>query len=245
MKITLPYLSFLASVAQAGKTFKMDNLEFTMSMFKDGVEVDPPIPIPRNSTLSTDTTLTSVTSNWCGLSQIDPPAGEWTNIYGRWFVPAISLRGGQTDASNVALAQWIGLGSGCSNTIFQAGTITNLDSSGNQNSGAIWEMYPAASYIISGFPVSPGDFITVNLTKTSDSSGLFEIINDTQGYGIIIDLVDSGGILVSGCLAEWILEAPASGGILPLPNFWDTAFWDGYTISSQGVNYGPTFGTDI
>lgn len=244
MKTTLSYLPFLAGVAQAGKNFTMGGLEFTMSMFKGGEEIDPPVPMPGNRTTAHGT-LASVTSNWCGLSQINPPSGEWTNIYGRWFVPAISLRSGQTDASGDNLSQWVGLGSGCSNTIFQAGTDTYLDSNGNQGTYAWWEMFPAGSVAIGGFPVTPGDFIVGNLTKTSDSSGLYELINETQGYSIVIDLTDSGGNLVSGCLAEWILEAPASGGILPLPNFFDTAFWDGYTISSGGANYGPTFGTDI
>lgn len=244
MRNPLVAVPLLAGIVQAGRDYHMGNLQFTMSMYKDGVEVDAPVPVPRNRT-TTVPTLTSVTSNWCGLSQIDPPSGEWTNIYGRWYVPAISLRSGQTDASGDNLAQWVGLGSGCSNTIFQAGTVTYLDSSGNQGFYAVWEMYPAAGYSISGFPVDAGDSIIANLTKTSDSSGIYELINETQGHKLVLVLADSGGYLVSGCLAEWILEAPTSGGILPLPNFVDSAFWDGYTISSGGANYGPTFGTDI
>lgn len=248
MKVSLSYFPLLAGVAQTGKSFSMSSLEFTMTMFKDGTEIDPPVPVPGNRTTTTTThdTQASLSANWCGLSQIDPPSGEWTNIYGRWYVPTVSLRSGQTDDSDDHLVQWVGLGGGCSSTIFQAGTDTYIDSSGSQGTAAWWEMYPAvAEMYIDGFPVAPGDFVVANLTKTSDASGIYELTNESQGYHVVIVLTDSGGTLVSGCAAEWILEAPMSGGILPLPNFFDTAFWDGYTISSGGANYGPSLGDDI
>lgn len=71
----------------------------------------------------------SSSSNWCGMSNVNPPSGHWTNVESVWNVPQISLRSGQTNANQPSIAQWVGIdGDGCGTGLIQGGTVSEVRS---------------------------------------------------------------------------------------------------------------------
>ncbi len=46
-----------------------------------------------------------------------------------------------------------------------------VNSNGGQSASAWWEWYPEAAFNIDGLKVKPGDWMSVNITATSASSG--------------------------------------------------------------------------
>jgi hypothetical protein len=60
--------------------------------------------------------------NWCGAVQSKSP-GTFTDVFGQWYVPKLSLRSGQTDSDEPYLYQWVGLdGWACQTGLLQTGT---------------------------------------------------------------------------------------------------------------------------
>ena len=86
------------------------------------VKIDSPGKIRRNN-------VQSSSSNWCGMANVTPPSGYWTNVEGVWNVPQISLRSGQTNANQPSIAQWVGIdGDGCGTGLIQGGTVSEVRS---------------------------------------------------------------------------------------------------------------------
>lgn len=85
----------------------------------ESLKIDSPGKSRRNNVQST--------ANWCGMSNVNPPSGYWTNIESVWTVPQISLRSGQTNANQPSIAQWVGIdGDGCGTGLIQGGTVSQV-----------------------------------------------------------------------------------------------------------------------
>lgn len=76
------------------------------------------------------------------------------------------------------------------------------------------------------------------------STGTYELINETQDYGVIVELTtDSGADAIQACGAEWILEGPGGDGTLP--DFTNSGFSNPHTTSNDGTySWGP-IGADV
>jgi hypothetical protein len=159
----------------------------------------------------------STSTNWSGYA-IQASNGAVTAVSGSWTVPTVSGSGSGYSAI------WVGIDGYQSNTVEQIGT--EQDTGGTDY--AWYEMYPGASQTISSLVVSPGDNITASVAY---SSGMFTLtINDTTTGKSFT--TQQAGANMQRSSAEWVVEAPTSGSVLPLANFGTVAF----TSASATIN---------
>ena len=136
-------------------------------------------------------------------------SGAVTAVAGSWTVPTVT--GSGTGYSAI----WVGIDGYQSSTVEQIGT--EQDAGGDY---AWYEMYPAASQTISSLAASAGDNITASVAY---SNGTFTLtIKDTTTGNR--SPPNGPGANLQRSSAEWIVEAPSSGGVLPLANFGTATF---------------------
>ncbi len=150
---------------------------------------------------------TSTSTNWGGYA-VTAAAGSVTDAKGSWMVPSVTC-----SPTNAYAAFWVGIDGDSSSTVEQTGVMAQC-SGGAPSYSAWYEFYPKPSFTIGGFVVNPGDIIsaevsyaggkfTVTITDGAQSFSKSATVNSAQRSS-----------------AEWIAEAPSSGGsILPLADF--------------------------
>lgn len=224
-------ICILAGVAQAATRYTSENgIDYTITMTQHGVEIPAELstvpnlstkgPVKASANGKRRRNTVQSTTNWCGMSNVNPPSGHWTNVEAIWTVPQISLRSGQTDADEPSIAQWVGIDGddSCATGLIQGGTVSSINSDGSQSNYAWWEFVPDALVSISNMEVSIGDQITGNVTMTSTTSGIVELHNANTGYDISVVISNGPGELC-GDSAEWILEDLTSNGLVPFAEF--------------------------
>jgi hypothetical protein len=85
-------------------------------------------------------------------------------------------------------------------------------------------MYPHGSFEIQGFPVDNGDQISASITYLGNDIFKMVMSNLTKGVSTTIPYSNTTSTSASRSSAEWIVEAPFSGQILPLADFHVTTF---------------------
>jgi hypothetical protein len=120
---------------------------------------------------------------------------------------------------------WVGIDGYSSNTVEQTGTDSDCVN-GKPTYSAWFEFYPHLSYTINSITINPGDVISAEVK--SDTRGLFTVT--------LTDLTNGGTFSTSAKMpsakrssAEWIAEAPSSGGTLPLADFGTANYGEQYT----------------
>jgi len=191
----------------------------------------------RNRLNGRASAATVQSSNWCGASVTGT---GFTSVIGTWTVPTLSLRSGQSAASDPSLAQWVGIDGFSNSALIQGGTLSELVG-GRQENFAWTEMLPASLREVS-LTVNTGDRITTNVTMTSATSGTVAIENTTRGTSIVGTV--SGGTRLSGTSAEWILEDFESGSSLVAFAAFPTSTFTGSAIRS-GASVNPSTATLI
>lgn len=183
--------------------------------------------------------------NWSGYATASfQTSRKYTQATGNWVVPSAVVPPGESAGYS---SSWVGIGGFCidancnrvDNSLIQLGTEQDANSSG-ANYYAWYEMLPNPEIPISGFAVNPGDSITASLQVVGGNGNKkiqtwqLSIVNNTtrKAWGQKFNYKSS---LAS---AEWIEEAPYSGGILPLANY-STATFDPGTVNG-GQNPGLT-----
>lgn len=158
-------------------------------------------------------------SNWAGYAvQTNlkkPQSNAVTDVKGSWIVPTVNCQ----TIPNAYSSFWIGIDGYSSGTVEQIGT--DSDCSGTTPIYYAWyEMYPK-------FPVNnilsilPGD--TINAEVQYVGSGNFKLtLTDVRTKATFTTTQKSASAKRSS--AEWIAEAPWSGGVLPLANFGTVPF---------------------
>lgn len=163
----------------------------------------------RDSTTST---------NWSGYA-VSASTGAVTDVKGSWIVPAVQAGTPQGSYSSF----WVGIDGYSSTTVEQIGTDSDMTSSGA--SYYVWyEFYPHPAFKVP-ITVSPGDAISAEVSYSGKS------------FTVTISDVTTGKIWSKSSKvsqaqmssAEWIAEAPYSGGILPLADFGTVDFGHQYT----------------
>jgi hypothetical protein len=149
--------------------------------------------------------------NWSGYATL---GGGVTDISGSWTVPQ-ALPSGCTNGYS---ATWVGIDGYNSNTVEQCGTEQdNLN--GSERYYAWYEMYPKGSAVLP-YPVARGDTITASVHY--GGSNVFTLrMTSSQGWTFTTNQQLKRAQRNS---AEWIEEAPWSGGILPLADFNSVGF---------------------
>lgn len=152
-------------------------------------------------------------TNWSGYavetSLASPQQGAVTDVKGQWTVPSVTCGSTATYSS-----AWVGIDGYSSNSVEQTGT----DSDCSSESGvyyAWYEMYPHPSKRI-GMAINPGNVISAEVAYQNGSSFTLTLHNNSTGASFSLTQRSSKAERSS---AEWIEEAPYSGGILPLANF--------------------------
>ena len=186
-----------------------------------------------------------ITQNWSGYAVANYETGStYTSASATWVVPTAAVPPNQSAGYS---SSWVGIGGFCMNmkctkvdrSLIQLGTEQDASASGTHYY-AWWETLPQSSTTIQGFTINPKDTIVASLavvpSATNSKSGpgggkggpgghngqtwalTLTDNTTTQSWTTTVSYNSS---LAS---AEWIEEAPYSGGILPLANFKTATF---------------------
>jgi len=176
--------------------------------------------------------LSFTAKNWAGyvaapdLTDPQPQAvntDSVTAVSGSWIVPAVTPST-VSSASWQDCTVWVGIDGFSDQTVEQVGTESQIYN-GVASYDAWFEMYPAG--MADEITVSPGDLITASVTyNVPGHANQFQLsLSDvTSGQGFTVYKSPGKSSSASMSSAEWIVEAPTSTSILPLPEFGNVAF---------------------
>jgi hypothetical protein len=171
-------------------------------------------------------------SNWAGYAVT---GRNVTDVQGAWTVPAVDTIG---SCANSYAAAWLGIDGDNSSTVEQCGTDQDYIN-GVPQYYAWYEMYPKALQILSQatYPVAPGDNIQAEVQYLP--SGQFRLTMTNDGASgrhapWPLPFVTTQKLTQARrTSAEWVVEAPWSGGVLPLADF-DRVTFRGCTATVGG-----------
>ncbi len=155
-------------------------------------------------------------TNWSGYA-VTGEKGSVSEVKGSWIVPAIS---GACPATDQYAAFWIGIDGYNSNTVEQLGTDSDCQN-GQPVYYAWFEFYPHLSSIVNTVSIHPGDQISAEVSAGLKGKFTVSMTNLTTGQSFSITSRIPSADQSS---AEWIAEAPYSGGVLPLADFASVTF---------------------
>jgi hypothetical protein len=160
---------------------------------------------------------TSTSTNWSGYAVTGT---GFTAAGGSWIVPAVTCKSGDQYGSF-----WVGIDGYSSGTVEQLGT--ESDCSGKTPSYHAWYEFCCIEpeITIPSLPVTPGDVMSAAVTYNGTNFTL-SMKDHTTGKTFSKTGNISGAQRTS---AEWIAEAPSSGGILPLSDFGTMQFGEDST----------------
>jgi len=176
-----------------------------------------------------DGTVTS--GNWSGYAVT---GSGFTKAEGSWKVPAVSCSSGNQYASF-----WVGIDGYSSKTVEQTGT--ESDCSGATLTYYAWYEFccKQPEIPISSITVLPGDTMSASIVY---ASGKFTVTITDERTGQSFK-TSKRVFTAKRTSAEWIAEAPYSGGILPLADFGTVLF--GYDNTGiTGTNYATDTATN-
>jgi hypothetical protein len=158
-------------------------------------------------------------SNWSGYAietnLTHPQNGAVTDVKGSWVVPAVDA----SQTPNAYSSFWIGIDGYSSGTVEQIGTDSDA-SSGSLQYYAWYEMYPKYPVNLK-MKISPGDKMSAEVKYLGKGNFQLTITDITTGATFSTTQKSPSAKMSS---AEWIAEAPWSGGVLPLADFGTVSF---------------------
>jgi len=205
----------------------------------------PYIPAPQGTTKTAGNLMSN---NWSGYvaatNFTTPAANSVTSVSASWVVPTLVAT-----PDNSYCSIWVGMDGLLSTTVEQIGTSHNWVN-GVQQNYAWFEMFPGGSYVISGFPVNPGDVISGFVRYTGNSVFVLTLYNNTQKVYYTAPAAQTTSKTASRNSAEWIVEAPYLNGVLPLSDFANAYMWGCGAIingvaAQIGNNSWPHMGIDM
>lgn len=208
MKIFLVFGDFI---------MKRFTISVVFTLLALGTFLIPAIPVAASGPINAPRIhlKNGISTNWSGYAVQtnlnSPQSGVITDVKGTWNVPLV-----QSSPTGYS-AVWVGIDGYSDGTVEQIGT--EQDSNGTPY--AWFEMYPKMSYRITGFTINPGDSITAEVEYTGNGAFTLTItdnsvINNSNPEFFSTTQRNHNAQRNS---AEWVVEAPYSGGILPLANF--------------------------
>jgi hypothetical protein len=163
-------------------------------------------------------------SNWSGYAAYN---GTFNSVSANWTQPAVSCTSAAAYSS-----YWVGLDGYNSNSVEQLGT--EGDCSGGAPSYYAWyEMYPHRSFSIN-MTISPNDSMSASVTYANGGKFTLRLVNNSTGRSFATTQRMNNAARSS---AEAIVEAPYSGGTLPLANFGTANFSNTLANGSPIGNY--------
>jgi hypothetical protein len=169
-------------------------------------------------------------TNWGGYA-VDGVNGSFSDVQGSWTVPQIDTAHSCPGSYS---ASWVGIDGDISNTVEQCGT----EQDGNGSYYAWYEMYPKFPVTIT-YDVRPGDFIQAEVKFVGNNAFRLSL-TDWRGSGQAWNFQTTQSLKrAQRSSVEWIMEAPWSGGVLPLANFGTISFsgcsWTGAGGQPQSI----------
>jgi len=131
-----------------------------------------------------------------------------TDVRASWFVPAIV---GACLSTDQYASFWVGVDGYSSNTVEQIGTDSDCQN-GKPVYYAWFEFYPHPAFIVNGLVIHPGDEISAEVSAGAKGAFTVTLTDNTTGQTFSTSTKIPSAAQSS---AEWIAEAPWSGGVLP------------------------------
>jgi hypothetical protein len=152
-------------------------------------------------------------TNWSGYAAFGAPR-SFTSASATWTQPAVSCT-----SQNTYSSYWVGLDGYNTSTVEQIGTEADC-SNGAPRYYAWYEMYPRPSYL-AAVNVTPSHTYSASVTAVGRGNYALTLTDVTTGqsFGTTQKLNQA-----KGASAEVIVEAPWSGGTLPLANYGTVGF---------------------
>jgi hypothetical protein len=160
-------------------------------------------------------------TNWGGYTDTGT---TFTSVTTTWTQPSVKCGSGES-----AAAFWDGLDGYSSSSVEQTGVLAECDG-GSAYYYDWYELYPANPVYWSS-TVRPGDRMTATVDYTGGKYVL-TLKDSTEGW---TNTKSASGSYARSS-AEVIVEAPYSGGVLPLSNFGSVGF-SGSSVDGQALNY--------
>lgn len=156
--------------------------------------------------------------NWSGAVADNPGDGyTFVRVVGSWTVSRPHPQNWAWEAwgwnpAKFSAGTWVGIdGYGGSHDVLQAGTAQRCITSTHQDTKYVtfpwYEWYRDPPYEISGFAVSPGDLVTVDIFVKSDTKANIYFLNESACTYTSFDVVAGKDVSLKGNCAEWIVEA--------------------------------------
>jgi len=179
----------------------------------------------------------AVTStNWGGYA-VTGANGSVTDVQGSWTVPGVTCASAGSQYSSF----WIGIDGYDSNTVEQIGTDSDCQN-GHPQYYAWYEFYPHGSFNVP-ITVNQGDTMQAEVSF-SPGTGTFKVTICGTKTNLTCDM-KTNGFSISQKMpnakmssAEWIAEAPYSGGVLPLSDFGTVNFMNVQATVGKTLNSG-------
>lgn len=165
----------------------------------------------------------SYSSNWSGYAET---GGAYTTAQATWTVPSVSATSSATYSS-----AWVGIDGDGNSNLIQTGTESDYVNGAAQYS-AWWEILPDYSVTIPSVPVKAGDSITASVSKSSGTSWVIALKDNTTGKSWSATKTYTG----QGQSAEFVQEAPTVGGSQAAVAHFSTFDFSGLTVN--GANPG-------
>lgn len=190
-------------------------LVLTIAAAADGPQLIPSRSHHRNIIIRERRGNQVTSSNWSGYA-VTGAKDSVTDAAGSWIIPNLNCE----STPNAYSAFWVGIDGYSSNTVEQIGTESDCVN-GQATNYAWFEFYPHFSYTIESVPVQAGDRISAEVKYTGGRFTVSITVNNAPApqFSTTTKLNQA-----DRSSAEWIVEAPYSGGVLPLADFGDAAF---------------------
>lgn len=169
-------------------------------------------------------------TNWSGYAAFGGP-GSFSSASATWTQPAVSCT-----SQNTYSSYWVGLDGYNSSTVEQIGTEADC-SNGAPRYYAWYEAYPRPSYF-AAVTVTPTHTYRASVTAAGRGSYTLTLVDVTTGQPFTTTQKLSQA---KGASAEMVVEAPWSGGVLPLANYGNVGF---SSSKANGVGIGTFANVD-
>ena len=166
---------------------------------------------------------TATSTNWSGYA-VTGATGSVSDVKASWIVPPVSCPSPSSTSQYASF--WVGIDGYSSNTVEQIGT--DSDCVNGLPVYYVWyEFYPHWSYTVNTVTIHPGDVISAEVSATAKGTFTLTLTDVTTGKPPFQTSAKMANADRSS--AEWIVEAPWSGGVLPLANFGTAQFGQNFT----------------
>lgn len=152
-------------------------------------------------------------TNWSGYAALtnlsSPQNNSVSDVKGSWVIPTLSC-----SSINTYSSEWVGIDGYSDSSVEQTGTEGDCIN-GKSSYYAWYEMYPKISKRTS-LVVNAGDTINAEVQYSRRGVFILTLKNQTSGQSFS---TSQKNMTAQRTSAEWVMEAPSSGSILPLANF--------------------------